>query len=122
MSKKKKRLDKKLIEERLRELEAEAKESKSSYPLQKEIKTETTETPDLAKEEDQSKTSIKEPQGKKMSDSDQMTIRDMKKVAILTLIIIVIFVALYIVNLKTNYILKTSDKIFNILHIGQLSS
>lgn len=122
MSKKKKKLDKKLIEERLRELEAEAKEGKSSYPLQKEIKTKTTKTPNLVKKEDQSKASIEEPQEKKMSDSDEMAIRDMKKVAILTLIIIVIFVALYFVNLKTNYILKTSDEIFNVLHIGQLSS
>lgn len=120
MSKKKKKLDKKLIEERLRELEAEAKEGKNPLPVKREV-AETPKDSHLTEEESQNKAEIKEPEEKSLSDSDKMAIRDMKKVAILTLIIIVIFVALYIVNLKTNYILKTSDKIFNILHIGQLS-
>lgn len=121
MSKKKKKLDKKLIEERLRELEAEAKEGKSPISSKRE-ENETPKGNRFTEQKSQKKARIQEPQEKKMSDADAMTIRDMKKVAILTLIIIVIFVALYFVNLKTSYLLKASDKIFNILHIGQLSS
>jgi hypothetical protein len=111
MSKKKKKLDKKLIAERLRELEAEAQEGKDPLPV-KSVKKEAAKT--LHK-----KTMVSEPREKKLNDADEIIVKDVKKVAILTTVIIVIFVALYLVNLKTNYILKASDKIFNVLHIGQ---
>jgi hypothetical protein len=119
MSKKKKRLDKKLIEERLRELEAEAIENKGPLATKREV----VKTPrDIGTTEkiSQIKTVAQESQQKKLSDSDKIIIRDVKKVVILSIAIIVIFIALYFVNLKTNYILEASDMIFNILHIGQL--
>ncbi|MCX6811879.1 MAG: hypothetical protein NT039_04270 [Candidatus Berkelbacteria bacterium] len=122
MSKKKKKLDKKLIKERLRELEAEAKVVKGSPPRQKEMKVKTYQTASPEIENDQEKVTIKEAPKKKFNESDELILRDVKKVAILCTVIIVIFVALYFVNLKTNYLLKASDKIFNILHVGQLSS
>jgi hypothetical protein len=119
MSKKKKKLDKKLIEERLRELEAEARESKGPLVPKKEA-VETPKDFRATGKKPQIKTAVQEPQRKKLSDSDEIIVRDVKKVVILTTVIIVIFIALYFVNLKTNYILKASDKIFNILHVGQL--
>lgn len=110
MSKKKKKLDKKLIQERLRELETETRITR----------TEKKE-PSLTQKQ---KESPKEEQVEiKRDETDNfLIIKDLKKVALLTGVIILIFITLYFINLKTNLILQASDKIFNILHVGQLST
>jgi hypothetical protein len=108
MSKKKKKLDKKLIQERLRELEAGTKES-----------TEKKETPSRQTQEKVSNHSPETTQTK-INESDLLIIKDMKKVAVLAVIILLIFMILFFVNLKTDYIIHASDKIMAIFHIGQL--
>lgn len=109
MSKKKRKLDKKLIAERLRELETEARVAKPNKTVAPLAATPQKE------EKIEEKTTDEQP-----NEGDRFIVRDMKKVAILTVAIIAVFVVLYFVNLKTNLILKTSDKIFNLLHVGQL--
>jgi len=98
--KKKKRLNKKLIEERLRELETETKESKVIKPAEK-----TKETPRTEE--------------KKPNQKDQLILKDVKRVGIVALIMLAIFVALFFLNLKTDCLLKASNEILNLLHVGQ---
>lgn len=107
--KKKKKLNKKLIEQRLRELEIEAKENKPKQTIESQTQAiskkqkESTETP-----------------VKKLNQSDLLIIKDLKKIALVAAIIVIIFAALFVINSKTNYILIASDKILSILHVGQL--
>ncbi len=107
--KKKKRLDKKLIEQRLRELETEAKENKPNQIA--ETKTQAVSKKHKIPEA----TPVKE-----LNSSDLLIIKDLKKLILVAAIVILIFAALFAINLKTNYILIASDKILSILHVGQL--
>ena len=107
--KKKKKFDKKLIEQRLRELETEARENKPSQ---------ITESKTQALPQKQKKSA--ETPAKKLNSSDLLIIKDLKKLSLVAVIIIIIFDALFVINAKTNYILIASDKILGILHVGQL--
>lgn len=107
--KRKKKLNKKLIEQRLRELETEAKENKGEKTIKPQNQV-------IAKKQE---VSVETPT-KTLDPSDQLIIKDLKKLALVAAVIILIFAGLIIVNLKTNYILIASDKILNILHVGQL--
>ena len=101
MSKKnKKKLDKKLIAERLRMLETETKESK--------VKKTTEKTKD-----------IPESKEKKLDQKDKLILKDVKRVGIVALIMLAVFAALFLLKSKTNYLVKASDEILNLLHIGQ---
>lgn len=107
--KKKKRLDKKLIEQRLRELETEAKENKPKQVIESQTQTAPKKQ----------KASTKTPP-EKLPESDLLIIKDLKKLALVAAIVVIIFAALFVINLKTSYILTASDKILSILHVGQL--
>ena len=108
MSKKKKKLDKQLIAQRLRELEHETQNSKPKNQItpQKTASTAKDETNHSGKNDQED------------NQADQAIGRDLKKVLILVATISAIFIALYFVNLKTDLMLNLSDKILKLLHVG----
>jgi tRNA A37 methylthiotransferase MiaB len=109
MSKKnKRRLERKLIQERLRALEAEA-----ATPAKKALQKFVGKDSRAVAQKTQEKVSVE------ADDGDKIIRTDLKKVLILSSIIIIILVALTIINFKTNYLSLASDKIFQVLHVGQ---
>jgi len=109
MSKKKTKLNKKLIEQRLRELEAETRQPKN-------IGTQKTKTNIIIASK---KDKTNAPAENKLTQSDVLILRDVKKIGLVAIVMFVIFIALFFVKIKTDYILQAGNKIINILHIGQ---
>lgn len=109
MSKKKKKLNKRLIEERLRELETETR-FRATKPAQAQ---ETTPEKKIKTNREKKR----EPEAEK-NGADQIIKNDVKKVALTLMAVIIIFTALYLVDQKTNLILNLSAKIFALLHVG----
>ncbi len=109
-NKKKTKLNKKLIEQRLRELEAETRQPKNIDNQKVEARVDET----IKKDKNKALTE------NKLDESEILILKDVKKIGVVALIMLVIFIALFFVKIKTDYILQASNKIINVLHIGQL--
>lgn len=115
--KKKKKLKKKFIKQRLQALEQQGfKESPKEKP---------TPAADFVKKEKkevrtESRPEVDEPMAQKeeITEEKDYIKKDLKKVGFITLALLVIFVVLIIVNLKTNFLSQTANKIFFALNIG----
>jgi len=102
MSKKKKKINKKLIQERLRNLQSGDKKRQEEAQ-----KTEQKEV------EKKNKT-------KEIKREDDYIFSDMKKIFYVSLAILVIFIVLIILNFQTDYLNEGGIWLFRILSVGQL--
>jgi uncharacterized membrane protein YkgB len=105
--KKKKKLKKRFIKQRLQALEQQGLKTAS--------KVKPVPVTDFVKKE---KKEIKsEPKEETKKEKDYIK-KDIRKVSIIIGVFIVIFVILIIVNSRTNLLSQTADKIFSVLNIG----
>ena len=100
--KKKKKINKKIIQERLKSLQSIAGKGQEKTQKVEERKVKT-------KKEDV-----------EVKKEDDYILSDMKKVFYVSLLVLLIFVVLILLNLKTNYLNEGSIWIFKALSVGQL--
>ncbi len=113
MSKKHKQKKKfrRLIQERLRQAQHQSITNQNNT---KKISDEKVVEPVPAQDKSQKEDINESPENKPNKKREGENILDLKRIGIVTLLLLVILVAIYLVNLKTNFLNSLSNSLFNL--------